>query len=247
MRRSAPHSAEQALRAAALGIFLTLLAGCQSLAHEGSFARVRVVNLSSDGPMLDVYQGTNVLAYNLSFGTVTSYVPVSPGAYTLTVDAAGSKQVLSSLKGAFSQGLQYTVLVNNAAANLQQVVLADQVPQLPSAPPSIRIIHEAARAGAVDVYFVPDGQRLGAATPVIVNLAAGVSTSYLPIPPGVSAVVLLPAGTAPSAASALHAGRQLRYSNGSARTLILVDAPPSSLSSQSDVQIITTIDTEPAS
>jgi hypothetical protein len=242
MPSSTSHLRTIALRTLACGLSLSVLTGCQSLTSEGSFSRIRIVDLAADTPAVDIYHGANAVAYNLSFGTVTSYIPVTPGSSTLTVDVAGSKQVLSLLKGSFSAGMNYTMLVNGPVASLQQVVLADQPQPAVAANPSVRLIHQAAQTGAVDVYLVPAGQRLSATTPLITNLAAGAATAYLPVPSGIFAVVLLPAGTPPTASAAIHSGRQLRYSSGLARTLILVDPSPSS---SVGVQVITTTDAEP--
>lgn len=229
-----------------LTILAVLLTGCQSLSSTASFARVRVIDISPDAPPVDIYQGNEAVAYNLSYGTVTSYVPITPGGSVFTVNSAGSRQVLSSIVGTFSAGTQYTVLVSNPASSLQQLILTDR--GLPSASgakpaPLVRFLHQAARASAVDVYLVPAGQRLTSATPVVTNLQPGSATEYLSVPNCTCTAVMLPAGTAPSvSAIAAHAGAHITYAIGSARTMILLDAPPAS---SSGLQVVTTMDAEP--
>ena len=224
-------------------ISLVMLAGCQSLGTRSSLARMRVVNLSPDTGMVDIYQGNTAVAYNLSYGAVTSYVPLAPGTSTITVDLAGSKQVLASAPSNFVAGAQYTLLINDSVTNLQPNILADPVPAASTNAPLVRFIHQAAAAGAVDIYIVPAGQRLTATRLVITNLAPGAATSYLPVPCGRCAAVMLPAGTAPSAATvAIHTGIQIDYSAGSVRSLILTDGR-SPLSS--GLQVIAAIDREP--
>lgn len=233
------------MRVAAVGLFAAMLAGCQSFSSASSFAHVRVIEVSPDTPAVDIYKGNNAVAYNLSFGTITSYVPITPGNYTMTVDSAGSRQVLSSVKGAFSAGMNYTVLVGNSAANLEQLILADQGQPLQPAAPSIRLINQAALSGAVDVYLVPAGQRITSVSPVATNLAFGVHTGYLPVAAGKSTVIMLPAGTVPTGtAAAVHTGVQADYVSGSARTLILLDQQPATSPS---LQVITAMDADPAS
>ena len=240
------HPGRQTVRAATLSLCAMMLSGCQSLSSPGAYARVRIVDLSADTAAVDIYHGSNAVAYNLTFGTVTSYVPVTPGNSTLTVNNSGSRQVLSAFKGTFNAGTQYTMLVHGAFAGSQQTILTDTPQQSgpgTSSGASVRLIHQAAHAGPVDVYLVPDGQRLNATTPIASNLAPGAATGYLPLATGIVAVVMLPAGAPASASYAIHSGRQLRYSNGVARTIILVDAQPSA---SSDVQVITTTDTDTA-
>jgi hypothetical protein len=247
MSLSALHLARQAIRAAVLALCCAILAGCQSFRTANSSAMVRVIDVSPDAPALDMYQGDNAVAYNLNFGTVTSYIPVPPGNSTFTVAPAGSRQILSTVQGTFNAGTLYTVLVDNPAINLQQVILTDRgqtAASKASQAPSVRLIHQAARIGAVDIYLVPAGKRLSSVRPVVSNLAPGSSTGYLVVPTCTCAAVMLPAGTAPSAGAASHIETQANYGIGSARTLILLDPPPTS---SSGLQVITTVDADPSS
>jgi hypothetical protein len=228
---------------------LSVITGCQNFSSSSTSARVRVIDVSSDTPPVDVYQGNNAVAYNLSFGTVTSYVPVTPGTTGLTVTTAGTHQVLSAIEGSFNTATQYTLLVSNPIANLQQTVLIDRpqpaAPRSTSTAPSVRFIHQATQMGAVDIYLVPAGHRITAVNPIATNLLPGANTPYLPVPACTCTAVMLPAGTVPSAAtSTAHAGTQITYANGSARTLILLDPQPTATSGP---QVIAAIDTEPTS
>src|SRR5271167_3214679 len=102
------------------------LTGCQAVVSTAPEAQVRVVDASPDAPGLDIYQGSTALAYNLGFGTVTSYVPLPPDVYTISATSAGTKQTLSSSKATLVASAQYTVLIGNSAASLMQVILKDQ-------------------------------------------------------------------------------------------------------------------------
>ena len=241
------HLVQQPWRLEALGLCLAAVTGCQSLSNAGTLAHVRIIDVSPDTAATDIYQGNAAVAYNLTSGTVTSYLPVVPGASTLTIDAAGSRQVLSAIEGTFVADTHYTVLIGGYPANAQPMVLVDHGP-LPVAKgqtaPTIRFIHQAMRTGAVDIYLVPAGQRLGSVTPLVTNLAIGSNTGYISVAVCNCTAVMLPAGTAPStAAAAVHSGAQSSYLSGSARTVILLDAPSSA---SSRVQVVTATDAEPA-
>src|SRR3954471_5966242 len=60
------------------------LSGCQGIVSRPSGSQVRIIAASPDPPGLDIYQNNAALAYNLGFGTITSYVPIDPGTYTTT-------------------------------------------------------------------------------------------------------------------------------------------------------------------
>src|ERR1700732_871638 len=133
---------------AALAVALATLSGCGAIVTSTPEAHVRIINATPDAPRLDLYQDSNALAFNLDFGTVTSYIQVAPGAYNITANTAGTRQALSTAKTTFTTSGQYTVLIGNAAANLQQLTLADQTQPAPSGQTALRFINQATRAGA---------------------------------------------------------------------------------------------------
>lgn len=229
----------------ALAILGTLsLTGCQAVVSTAPEAQVRVIDASPDAPGLDIYEGTSAaLAYNLGFGTVTSYIQLTPGTYTFNADTAGTKQVLSSSKATVAATNQYTVLIGNVAADLQQLTLNDQSQPAPSGQIALRFIDQATRIGAVDVYLVPAGQKLTAVAPIVSDITFGVNTGYLNIPTGTYTIIMVPAGTVPiSTTVATYTGPQVAYTGGSATTIVLIDQQ---LVSTPGLQVITAPDYTP--
>ena len=183
-----------------------------------------MIDASPDAPGMDIYAGSNAIAYNLGFGTVTSYVSLGPGIYTFTADTAGSKQVLTSAKATLVTANEYTILLGNLSANLQGLVLTDQAQAAPSGQIALRFIDEATRVGAMDVYLVPAGVKLTAVSPVLTNISFPTNSGYLDVPSGTYTLVLVPTGTVPTSTTvATYTGAQVAYSGGSASTIILVD------------------------
>ena len=197
--------------------------GCQAII-TAPVAQVRIIAASPDAPGLDIYQGSTALAYNLGFGTVTSYIQFAPGIYTVSADSAGTKQTLSSSKATYAASTQYTVLIGNSAASLQQITLTDQSQPAPSGQIALRFIDQATRMSGVDIYLVPSGQKLTSVTPLITGIAFGVNTGYLDIPIGTYSIVMVPTGTIPASTTvATYSSPQATYSAGSAHTIILID------------------------
>jgi Domain of unknown function (DUF4397) len=219
-----PHLVRQTARLASVAAILGVLSGCQAIISSPSLSEVRVITASPDAVPLDIYQGNNALTFNLSSGTITSYIPITPGTYTIHAEASGSRQVVSVAKATFAPSTQYTVLIGNSAANMQQLTLTDQSQPAPPGQISLRFIHQATRISAVDIYLVPAGQKLSAVTPLITGVAYGANTGYLNVPVGTYSLLLLPAGAVPiSAGVATYAGAQFKYPSGAARTIILID------------------------
>jgi hypothetical protein len=200
------------------------LAGCQGIVSSRSSSQVRIIVASPNAPSVDIYQNSSAMAYNLGFGTLTSYVPVNPGTYTTTATQTGSRQMLSSSKATYDTGAQYTVLIGNTAGSLQQLTLKDQSQPAPAGQISLRFIDQATRIPGQDIYMLPPGQKLTAVTPIYTNITFGANTSYLNIPTGVYTLVMVPTGTIPATDTiATYTGPQVTYTEGSATTIILVD------------------------
>jgi Domain of unknown function (DUF4397) len=219
------------------------LTGCQSITGSTSASEVRIVDASPDAPGLDIYQSNSILAFNLGFGTSTSYVPLAPGTYTITADTAGTKQTLLSVKGTFANFSQYTLLISDVSANLQGTILTDQSQAAPAGQISVRFLDEATSISAVDLYMIPSGQKLTSVTPVFTNLTLGINTGYLNIPTGTYTLVMVPTGTVPTSTTiATYSGQLITYSGGSATTIIVLDqllqtTPPIQVISLTDYQV----------
>src|ERR1700733_1482748 len=146
------HRAKSLARLAALVLLLAGLPGCQNIQTTATdTAQIRFIDASPDPiiPGLDIYQNTSAVAYNLGFGTITSYVPLTQGAYTFSAYTAGSRQTLIATKQTLVVGKQYTAIVGNNAANLQETILTDQSTPAPAGEVAVRFIDQATRAGAV--------------------------------------------------------------------------------------------------
>jgi hypothetical protein len=209
-------------RLAAVLLAAVGLSGCQSISMNS--AQLRVIDASPDSGVVDSYQNSSALAYNLGFGTMTSYVPMSPGSYNLATAKVGTRQTLVASTDTLAPGKQYTEIIGGGLANLQQTVFMDQATPAPSGEVAIRLINEATRSGAVDVYLVPKSSRAVNTSPIATNLNFGVNSGYLTIPEGTYAIVVVPTGTTlTSSTVTLMSGAQADYNSGAVRTVVLID------------------------
>jgi hypothetical protein len=202
------------------------LTGCQSIQlNANTAAQLRVIDASPDAGGIDSYQNSVGLAYNLSRGMVTTYVPMQPGPYALSAAKAGTRQALALDNVTLVAGHQYTTIIGNIMAGLQQTLYVDQTQPAPNGEIAVRLLDQATRAGAVDVYLVPGSGRLAFTTPIATNLNFGGNSGYLKLPAGTYALVVAPAGTSPTSSSAtLLSGAQVGYASGAVRTVVLIDS-----------------------
>lgn len=221
------HPASSLVKLSALGLLLAFLPGCQNIQTTATNAgQIRFIDASPDAPALDIYQNTSAVAYNLGFGTITSYVPLSQGAYTFSASTAGSRQTLISAKQTLAIDHQYTAIVGNVAAGIQETILTDQTTPAPSGEVALRFVNEATHAGAVDIYIIPSSGKLLTTTPIATNVLFTGNTGYINVPDGTYAIAVVPAGTVPlSTTATLYTGSQIAYATGAVRTVVLIDAP----------------------
>jgi hypothetical protein len=237
---AALHLATRAARLAALALCAVVLAGCQGVTGIQPAAQVRVIDASPDAPALDVYQNSQASLYNVGFGTVSSYIPLAPGAYSHAAFTAGTQQQLAQVRGTLGPGSQYTLLTGNVVANLQMALLKDQSFPAPAGQVALRFLGQATRSGPVDIYLLPAGFSLSGAAPIATGVNFGTNTGYIDAPSGTYSIVAFPAGIAPSTAPPAYTGSQTTYPATSVRTILLLDQPPSGL------QIISAPDFDPA-
>jgi len=220
------HPVKSLGRLAALGLLLPALPGCQNIQTTAvDSAQIRFIDASPDAPGLDIYQNTSAVAYNLGFGTITSYVPLSQGIYTFAAESAGTRQTLVSAKQTLTVGKQYTAVIGNVAASLQETILTDQNTPAPLGQIAVRFIDQATRVGAVDIYLVPSTGKLLTTAPVATNIPFAGNTGYITVPAGTYAIAVVPTGTVPiSTTVTLLTGAQIAYSAGAVRTVVLIDS-----------------------
>jgi len=223
------HLTTRTARLTALAVLAAGLAGCQSMAGTASISQIRVIDASPDAPALDIYQNSQAGLYNVGFGTVSSYIPVTPGAYTHAAYTAGTQQQLATIRGTFATNGQYTVLAGNIAANLQMTVLKDQSTPAPAGQTALRFLGQATRGGPVDIYLLPPGFSLSGASPVATGVGFGSNTGYINAPSGTYSILAFPTGAVPSATTPTYTGSQVSYPATSVHTVLLIDQKPSGL------------------
>ena len=197
------------------------LSGCQGITMTS--AQLRIIDASPDAGVIDSYQNTSALAYNLAFGTTTSYIPMSPGVYNLAAEKAGTRQTLVAGNATLVANRQYTEIIGAGLSNLQQTLLLDQSDPAPAGHIALRVINQTTRPGALDVYMVPLA-RGTAASKLASNLSFGVNSGYVDLPEGTYAIDVVPSGNVlASTTTRLLSGAQLAYDSGAVRTIVLID------------------------
>ncbi|WP_425499065.1 DUF4397 domain-containing protein [Natronosalvus amylolyticus] len=145
---------------------------------------LRVAHFSPDAPNVDVYvDGERVIA-DLAYDSITPYLEITPGTYTVTITAAGDADTVAFEGDLWLGRAFYTVAAIGelGAGTFRPHVLIDDGSVL------LRAVHAAPDAPAVDIY-ANDGDN-----PIIEDVAFGQSTNYVAIPAASYTLDIRPAG-----------------------------------------------------
>ena len=207
-----------------------LLSGCQSLnisASTSEAAQIRFVDTSIDAPGLDLYLNGTGAAFNLSFSTSTSYVPLAPGSYDIAAQRSKSGQALAITHAALAAGRNYTALVTHPLSGLAQVLYEDQSVAAAPGTVALRVLDEAALPIAVDIYVssvhsTPSG---AGHSLIVAGLRAGGNSGYISLPAATNLLVtVVPAGSMPTASTSPLGSTTVLASSGAVRTVVLADS-----------------------
>jgi hypothetical protein len=178
---------------------------------------VRVANLSAGSPAVDIYLlafgngGNPTVLRHVSYGDVSSYMPVSAGQYTVAmrpVGAPASSPPIVSVNFMVDAGTNYTVASLGPAAGRRVEVLKDQM-GAPDGTALIRVIQASLKQDQVTVSYGGDV--------LAQQLAFGAVTSYMTVRPGAQTVQL--------SASGQKTAMSVTLATGSVHTIVVLDSP----------------------
>jgi hypothetical protein len=208
-------------RLAGLAAVTALLGGSVTVAAPAALAStpdeglVRCADLSPGQPQ-DVYlyafgdpQHPMILKHQ-GYGTVTEYMPVAPGQYTLAmrpVGAPASSPPSVSTSFMVSAGANYTLASIGPPSSRRLKVLQDQMAGVAGSKVLVRVIQASLKQPQVTVSVGPDT--------LARDLAFGSATAYKTVAPNMPTVTF----TAPGA----HTAMPVTFTAGSVHTLVVLD------------------------
>jgi Domain of unknown function (DUF4397) len=176
---------------------------------------VRLANLSDGSPAVDIYllpfgdTANPTVLRAVSYGDVSSYLPVSAGQYTVAmrpVGASASSPPIVSVNFMVSAGSNYTVASLGPVAGRRLEVLKDQMDGS-SGVALVRVIQASLKQDQVTVSVGGDV--------LAQQLSFGAVTSYMTVQPGTEAVQF--------SDSAQKTDMSVNLASGSVHTIVVLD------------------------
>jgi hypothetical protein len=198
------------------------LLGCQSVQNSSpTQTQVRVIDASYNAPSVDVDIATTPIATNIGAATFTNYAFLPPENATAFVYPTGTTKNGTAADGQFLINEQHSIFITDSGKGYTASILTDQPVAAPAGYFSIRFLQQALKAGAVDIYLVPDGSTLADAKPLSTNVTPQVTGAYANVLAGSYTIVVTPTGVIPKTTPA---GTPIQFTAGQVRTALIMDA-----------------------
>jgi hypothetical protein len=169
---------------------LVALLGISGVGAQSEQAQVRIVHASPDAPAVDIWINGEVAISGLAFGEATDYVSLDAGDYDVAVTpaGAGAEDAVIEATLTLESGMAYTVAAVGEVANIEPLVLQDNLGAPEMGKAHVRVVHASPDAPAVDVA-VTDG-------PVLIQgLEFKADSGYLPVDAMAYDLEVRPSGT----------------------------------------------------
>lgn len=151
-------------------------------------AKVMVVHASPDAPGVDLLVDNAVVGTNLTFPNSTGYLDVPAGTRNVKVNVTGTQTTVIGADLNIAGNSAYSAFAVNTVANIEPLVLVDNLTAPASGKAHVRFIHLSPDAPAVDITLT-DG------TVVFSNVAFKGSVDFTPLDAGTYPLQVRVAGT----------------------------------------------------
>jgi hypothetical protein len=172
------------------------------LSASSAFAqRVRVVHASPDAPAVDILVDGQRAIDGLPYAEYTDYVALPAGQHSFQVRVAGTETVVTEVNATLTNGQDVTVIAAGFVTPgrpqaFRLLVLPDDNTQPGDGQVRVRVVHAAASAPNVDVYFGAPFLSVVNRDAVLTDVPFGAASGYLTVPAlGQYAARVTPAGS----------------------------------------------------
>lgn len=156
---------------------------------------IRIVHNSPDAPAVDVAFDGNLVAEGASYGDATGFLPVGDGSTRVRVLASGTDLAVIDAEVEVTEHQSLTILASNRLANIAPKVLVSRRTPINKSEVTVRAVHGAPSAPAVDIYVTAPGADISSANPVLTQVPFGAASDYLSIPAVPTQIRVTVAGT----------------------------------------------------
>jgi len=166
-----------------LATFLSLW-GCNSSSNNSHAPQLRAVHLSPDAPAVDVGVEGNTVLEDVSYRQASKFLSLNSGNNNVKVLVANTSTAVIDATLNLQSDTKYTVIAANTVANIEPLVIIDDIETPANGFSALRVVHGAPAAPAVDVYVSAPGDNLSTLSPLLEDVSFKAISDELEVPAG---------------------------------------------------------------
>ncbi len=170
------------------------LIGCGGSSNDSHDPQLRAVHLSPDAPAVDISVGSTLPLTGVTYRQASGFLSVDEGDTNIKVLVADTDTAVIDATLPLARDMKYTVIAANTVANIEPLVIEDDIDAPASGNAAITVVHSSPAAPSVDVY-VTDPDAALPASPLLADIPFKTISEELEVPAGDYKVRITPAGS----------------------------------------------------
>lgn len=172
-----------------------LLAACGGSSNNPHQPQLRAVHLSPDAPAVDVSISGNTSLEDVTYRQASSFLRLPTGSTPIQILAANTTTAVIDATLNLQTDTKYTVIAINNLANIEPLVIEDNISHPTSGFAAIRVVHGAPSAPTVDVYVTSTTGDISTQAPTLEDVSFKAFSGELELPAGDYRVRVTPANS----------------------------------------------------
>lgn len=152
---------------------------CGGGGSSAGTANLRFIQGSPDAPPIDYVVDKTTQSSDLLYGNASSYASVKSGNRNVQIVPTNSTKPLLAQTVTLADSANETLILTGPVAQLKPLVLDDGTTTGITSSNNVRVVNISTTMGPADVYIIPAGSSLIAATPVAKALDFDQNTGYV--------------------------------------------------------------------
>ncbi|GAA0418732.1 hypothetical protein GCM10009133_28890 [Cocleimonas flava] len=161
-----------------------LLIGCGGSSSNTHDPQLRAVHLSPDAPAVDVSIEGDTALENVTYRQASGFLSLDAGSNNVKILVADTTTAVIDETLELQTDMKYTVLAVNTVANIEPIVIADDIESPTNGYAAITAVHGAPSAPPVDVYLSAPTDDFSSLSPTLQGVAFKANSGELEVPAG---------------------------------------------------------------
>lgn len=158
--------------------------GCGGSGNNSHAPQLRAVHLSPDAPAVDVSIENDVALQGVTYRQASGFQFLDEGNNNIKILVANTSTAVIDETLDLQSDMKYTVLAVNTVANIEPIVITDDIEKPANGFAAITVLHAAPSAPSVDVYLSSPSDNFSNLSPTLQGVPFKADSGELEVPAG---------------------------------------------------------------